>query len=97
MPNFNARADVYCHCGTNVAKFQPLPQPKPVHSGTITKCIRWIMKHHQGYPALYSIVVPLEAGFGTNELHYRDIETISKRPDFPRDVKEIEQPIFAGK
>jgi len=55
------------------------------------------MKHHQGYPALYSIVVPLEAGFGTNELHYRDIETISKRPDFPRDVKEIEQPIFAGK
>jgi len=89
MPNFNAQADVFCAVRLRVPKFQPIPSPKPVHSGTITDCIQWIMTHHQGYPDLYSMVVPLEAGFETNEMHYRDIETISKRADFPRNTKEI--------
>jgi hypothetical protein len=33
---------------------------------------------------IYSITVPLEAGFGKTELYYNDIEAISKRSDFPR-------------
>ena len=83
MPNLNARADVYCHGGINVGKFQPLPQPEPVHSGTIADCVQWVLKNHQGYPNLYNLVIPLEAGFQKNELYYPDIEAISKRPDFP--------------
>jgi len=42
------------------------------------------MTKHDGYPDTYSLRVPLEAGFQTDELHYRDIEAISKRNDFPR-------------
>lgn len=84
MPNLNAQADVYCHAGINVGKFQPIPQRKPVHSGTVVECVQWVMKHHQGYPKLYSLAVPLEAGFQTKDLWYPDIEAISKRPDFPR-------------
>jgi hypothetical protein len=83
MPNFNAQADVYCAVGPRVAKYQPFPQPKPVHSGTILECREWVMKNHQGYPALYSMVVPLESGFQTNELHYDEIEALSNYPDFP--------------
>jgi hypothetical protein len=84
MSNLNAHADVYCHGGISVPKFQPIPQRRPMHSGTIAECVRWVMKNHQGYPDLYSLVIPFEAGFQTNELWYRDIEAISKRPDFPR-------------
>jgi len=86
MPNFSAHADVYCHGGINVGKFQPIPAPKPVHSGTITECVTWVMKHHQGYPDLYSMVIPLEAGFQTNELHYPDIAAIAEQC-FPQSAK----------
>ena len=84
MPNFNAKADVYCAVGPRVPKFQPIPQKRPVYSGVIVECRRWVMKNHQGYPALYSMVIPLEAGLQTNELHYDEIEALSKHPDFPR-------------
>lgn len=84
MPNFNATAEVYCHGVISVGKFQPIPQRKPIHSGTIVECREWVMKNHQGYPALYSMVVPLEAGLQTNELPYEQIEALSKHPDFPR-------------
>jgi hypothetical protein len=32
---------------------------------------------------LYSITVPLEAGFGTKVLNHYDVEDIAARPDFP--------------
>jgi hypothetical protein len=83
MPNFNATAEVYCDGVNSVGKFQPIPQRKPIHSGTIEECVRWVMKHHQGSD-LYGLAIPLEAGFQTNDLRYRDIEAISKRPDFPK-------------
>jgi hypothetical protein len=84
MPNFNATAEVYCHGVINVGKFQPIPQRKSIHSGTIDQCVRWVMKNHQGYPALYRMEVPLEAGLQKTELHYDEIEALSKRPDFPK-------------
>ena len=84
MPNFNAQADVYFHGGRHTPKFQPILPPKTIHTATIADSVKWIMKNHHGYPDLYSLVIPLEAGFQTTELHYRDIEVLSKRPDFPR-------------
>ncbi len=83
MPNFNAQADVYCAVGPRVPKFHPLPRPKPIYSGSVAQCREWVMNHHQGYPALFSIRVPWEAGFQTDELHYPEIEGLSKHPDFP--------------
>jgi len=83
MPNYNAQAHVYCHGGVNVEKFQRIPRAKPIHSGTIAECVKWVMKNHQGYPDIYSMTIPLDAGFQTNELYYREIEALSKRPDFP--------------
>lgn len=84
MPNFNAQADVYCAVGPSVPKYHPIPRPRPVYSGTIVECRKWVMKNHQGYPALYSMVVPLEAGLQTKELRYDEIEVLSRYPDFPR-------------
>lgn len=42
------------------------------------------MTKHDGYPQSYSMRVPLEAGFITNQLYYPDIEAIFQRPDFPK-------------
>jgi hypothetical protein len=33
---------------------------------------------------LYRMEVPLEAGLQKTELHYDEIEALSKRPDFPK-------------
>jgi hypothetical protein len=83
MSDFDAKAEVYRttvqHSGGHR---RILPQP-PIHAGSVAECISWVMTKHDGYPDAYSMRVPLEAGFQTNELHYRDIEAISKRADFP--------------
>jgi hypothetical protein len=84
MPDFNAKADVYVAMMEEPRHWQPTQQRQPVHSGTITECVRYVLTKNDGYPETYMMRVPLEAGFQTKELHYRDIETISKRSDFPR-------------
>jgi hypothetical protein len=84
MSDFNAKADVYRTEFRDVGGHRPLPSFKPIHSGTIAECVRWVMAKRHDYPQTYSMRVPLEAGFITNELHYQDIEAISQRPDFPK-------------
>ena len=84
MSDFSAKADVYRAVMKAPTGHRFMPPAAPIHSGTIAECISWVMTKHDGYPDTYSMRVPLEAGFQTNELHYRDIEAISKRPDFPR-------------
>jgi hypothetical protein len=84
MSDFNAKADVYRTVMKAPAGHRFMPPPAPIHSGTIAECISWVMTKHDGYPETYSMRVPLEAGFQTNVLHYRDIEAISKLADFPR-------------
>lgn len=84
MSDFSAKAGVYRAVMKAPTGHPFMPPAGPIHSGTIAECISWVMTKHDGYPDTYSMRVPLEAGFQTNELHYRDIEVISKRPDFPR-------------
>jgi len=38
---------------------------------------------------LYSITVPLEAGFGKDVLDHQDIEAIFQRPDFPKSGERV--------
>jgi len=83
MSNFNAKADVYRQEMKSPARDGVIPQRKPVHSGTIVQCVKWIMDKRHDYPETYSMTVPLESGFQKCELDYRDIEAISKRSDFP--------------
>jgi non-canonical (house-cleaning) NTP pyrophosphatase len=83
MSDFNAPADVYCHVVKPTTGHQPMLPPKPVHSGTVAECIKWVMAKRE-YQETYFMTVPLEAGFIKNELGYFDIKTISHRPDFPK-------------
>jgi len=83
MSDFNAHADVYCHVVKPTTGHQPMLPPKPVHSGTVAECIKWVMAKRE-YQETYFMTVPLEAGFIKNELGYFDINTISHRPDFPK-------------
>jgi hypothetical protein len=83
MPNFNAQAEVYKAVMREPSGHRFISAPTPIHTGSIAECVRYVVTKHDGYPATYTMRVPLEAGFQTNTLHYRDIEEISKRPDFP--------------
>ncbi len=84
MPDFNVKADVYVAMVKEPRRWQSMPERRPIHSGTLAESIRWTLANHDGYPETYSIEVPLEAGFQTKVLHYRDIQAIAERPDFPR-------------
>jgi hypothetical protein len=84
MPDFNAKADVYVVSMREPLRWRSMPQRLPVHSGTITECVTYVLTKHDGYPETYSMRIPLEAGFQTNELGYREIEALSKWADFPR-------------
>ena len=84
MPDFNVEADVYVAMRKDPRRRQTMPERRPIHSGTLANSIRWILANHDGYPGTYTIEVPLEAGFQTKVLHYRDIQAIAERPDFRR-------------
>jgi hypothetical protein len=84
MPDFNAKADVYVAMMKEPRRWQSMPARRPIHSGTLAESISWTLANHDGYPDTYTIEVPLEAGFQTKVLHYRDIRAIAQRPDFPR-------------
>jgi hypothetical protein len=84
MSDFSAQADVYRLEAKSPAKDRVIPQQKPVHSGTIAQCVKWVMDKRHDYPETYSMTVPLEAGFIGRTLGYREIEAMSKRPDFPQ-------------
>jgi hypothetical protein len=84
MSDFNAKADLH-----RVEMNAPKPgtkitSPRLVHSGTVVECIKKVMAKREPDRVLYSMTVPLEAGFIKAVLDYRDIEAISQRPDFPR-------------
>lgn len=84
MSNFNSPADLH------ITEMKPriLGQkishgPRYLRSATFAECVNAVMAKREPDRLIYSITVPLEAGFGKTELYYRDIEAISKRPDFP--------------
>jgi hypothetical protein len=83
MSDFNAQANVYCHVVKPTIGHQPLLSPKPIHSGTVAECIKWVMAKRE-YQETYFMSVPLAAGFIKKELGYLDIKAISHRPDFPK-------------
>jgi hypothetical protein len=83
MSDFNAQAEVYRATVRYPSGYRPILPSPPIHTGTAAECFTYVLTKHDGYPQTYSVRIPLEAGFGTDELSYDDIEAISKRPDFP--------------
>ena len=43
-----------------------------------------VLKKREPDQVLYSITVPLEAGFGTDALHFREMQDFAKHPRFPK-------------
>lgn len=84
MPNFNVSAEVYRVAVRYRGGHHPIHAEHPIHIGTASECLAYVLTKHDGYPKTYSVRVPLEAGFGKDELSYDDIEAIAQRPDFPR-------------
>jgi|HubBroStandDraft_5_1064220.scaffolds.fasta_scaffold1445274_1 hypothetical protein len=84
MSDFYAKAEVYRAAMRHPSGHYPMLASPPIRIGTAGECFAYVLTKHDGYPRTYSVRVPLEAGFGKNELSYDDIEAISKRSDFPR-------------
>jgi hypothetical protein len=84
MSDFNAKADLHRVEMTNSKLGTKIPPPRVVHSGTVVECINKVMAKREPDRVLYSMTVPLEAGFIKALLDYCDIEAISQRADFPR-------------
>jgi hypothetical protein len=85
MPDFNATADLHRVEMNPVRLGQPIkPSPRYLETAPIIQCINRVMGKRQADRVIYSITVPLEAGFGKKVLDYRDIEDIAARPDLPK-------------
>ena len=85
MSDFNARADLH-RTEMRLPRFgqKNSPGPRYLRSATLAECVNMVMAKRPPDRVIYSITVPLEAGFGKTELYHRDIEAISERPDFPQ-------------
>jgi hypothetical protein len=84
MPNYGAIADLHRY------EMRPMrfgakisPGPRYLRSLSMKDCVKQVMSKRPSDAHTYSIIVPLEAGFGKDILNYWDIEAISQRPDFP--------------
>lgn len=84
MSDFNAKADLHRVEMTASKPGTKIASPRLIHSGTVVECIQKVMAKREPDRVLYSMTVPLEAGFVKAVLNYRDIETISQRSDFSK-------------
>jgi hypothetical protein len=85
MSDFNARAELHRLEMTRSEFGRKLPTSRRlVYSGTVTECVSKVMGKRDPDRCLYSMTVPLEAGFGADALHHDEIEAIFRRADFPR-------------
>ena len=85
MPHFSAKAELY-RTEVRLTRFgqKNSPGPRYPRPGPFLELVKTVMAEREPDRLIYSITVPLEAGFGKTELYYNDIEAISKRSDFPR-------------
>ena len=83
MSDFEAKASIYRVEFKSAGWHRPISPAKPIRSGTVAECVRWVMAKRPDDRKTYFMTVPPEAGF-KNELRCPDIEAISQRPDFPK-------------
>ena len=85
MPNFNATADLHrLEMKTPIYGRKNRPGPRWLESGKASDLIRKVVAKRGSDQLADSITVPLEAGFGRDVLHFRDIQEFAKHPDFPK-------------
>jgi hypothetical protein len=85
MPNFNATADLY-RLEMSSPQYGQKIQPglRCLESGKAADLIKKVVAKREGDQPVYLITVPLEAGFGKDMLHFRDIQDFAKHADFPK-------------
>jgi len=85
VPDFNANADLHQTVMTIPIYGQKnRPGPRWLESGKVGDLMNRVLNKHEPHQALYSITVPLEAGFGKDVLHFRDMQDFAKHPNFPK-------------
>jgi hypothetical protein len=85
MPDYKATAELHRLEMSTLQWGKKLnPGPRYLRSGTLVDFVRQVIEKRKRDALIYSITVPLEAGFGKEVLAYQDIEAISQRADFPR-------------
>jgi hypothetical protein len=85
MPNFNATADLHrLEMRTPIYAQKNRPGPRWLESGKASNLMRKIVAKREADQPVYSITVPLEAGFGKDTLNFLDIQEFAKHPDFPK-------------
>jgi hypothetical protein len=85
MPNFNATADLHrLEMRTPIHGQKTRPGPCWLESGKASDLMRKVVAKREADQPVYSITVPLEAGFGKDVLNFRDIQEFAEHPDFPR-------------
>ena len=74
LPNLNAPASVY----RTEMRSPSLTRyvPRPVFSGTVAQCSRWMRARHEGYPDTLHMEVSLDAGFNKTRLWYKDADAL---------------------
>jgi hypothetical protein len=87
MSDYNPRAELRRVEMTPTRPGKKIGAPRVVHSGTVADCVNRVMAKREPDRLIYSMSVPLEAGFGKIDHNYRDIEAISRRPDLPRSAR----------
>jgi hypothetical protein len=84
MPNFDATADLYrLEMRTPIYGHKSHAGPRWLESGRACDLMRKVVAKREADQPVYSITVPLEAGFGKGVLNFRDIREIAKHSDFP--------------
>jgi hypothetical protein len=85
MPNFDATADLHrLEMTTPIYGQKNRPGPRWLESGKASDLMSKVVAKREADQPVYSITVPLEAGFGKDTLHFRDIQEFAKHPDFPK-------------
>ena len=78
MPDFNATADLHqTVMRTPIPGAKLDPRPRYLESGKVSELMKKVLGKRGGDRPIYSITVPLEAGFGKEVLDFRDIEDLA--------------------
>jgi hypothetical protein len=84
MSDFNARAELHRVEMRRARWGEPIQtSPRMIHAGTVAECVTRVMGKRDPDRRIYSMTVPLEAGFGKAVLEFDDIEAVAQRTDFP--------------
>jgi hypothetical protein len=85
MPDFNVTGELHrMEMRTPIPGAKLHPRPRYLDRGPVGDLMKRVLAKRDGDRPIYSITVPREAGFGKDELSFRDIEALAQHPQFPK-------------